>query len=89
MLFNIFETNGDILYDYGLNSLEFNFTIKLLVAYILFEILIEKYTQLYNWFVNRSFIIRWSVYFSILVFILLFGSYGVGLNDNNFIYFQF
>lgn len=89
MLSNIFETNGDILYDYGLNSLEFNFTIKLLVAYILFEILIEKYTQLYNWFVNRSFIIRWSVYFSILVFILLFGSYGVGLNDNNFIYFQF
>jgi len=89
MLSNIFETNGSILYDYGLNSLEFNFTIKLLVVYVLFEILIEKYTQLYNWFVNRSFIIRWSVYFSILVFILLFGSYGVGLNDNNFIYFQF
>jgi len=89
MFNNLFETNKNILYDYGLNSLEFYFTIKLLVAYILFEILIEKYTQLYNWFVRRSFIIRWSVYFSILVFILLFGSYGVGLNDNNFIYFQF
>ncbi len=89
MFANMFEVNKDILYNYGLNSLEFSFTIKLLLAYVIFEIVIEKYEQLYEWFTNRNLIIRWTVYISILIFILLFGSYGVGLNDNNFIYFQF
>ena len=89
MFANIFEVNKNILYNYGLNSLEFSFTIKLLLAYVIFEIIIEKSEHLYEWFINRNFIIRWAVYISILVFIILFGSYGVGLNDNNFIYFQF
>ena len=89
MFSNFIEPNKEILYNYGLNALEFGATVKLLIAYILFEIIIEKYTSLYQWFVNRNFVIRWVVYISILVIILLFGSYGVGLNDNNFIYFQF
>jgi D-alanyl-lipoteichoic acid acyltransferase DltB (MBOAT superfamily) len=89
MFSNLFEANNDILYNFGLNALEFSFTIKLLVAYMIFEIIIEKYNSLYQWLMNRNFFIRWTVYLSLLVIILLFGSYGVGLNDNNFIYFQF
>jgi len=89
MISNIFESSKDVLYNYGLNSLEFSFTIKLLIIYVIFEILIEKYDNLYQWFINRFFIIRWLVYILLIVAIVLFGSYGVGLNDNNFIYFQF
>ena len=89
MFSNLFESNKDVLYNYGLNEMEFGFAIKLLLAYMVFEIIIEKYDFLYQWFVNRNFVIRWAVYISMLVVILLFGSYGVGLNDNNFIYFQF
>jgi alginate O-acetyltransferase complex protein AlgI len=86
---NFFESNKDLLYNHGLNSMEFSFTIKLLIAYMLFEIVLEKRENLYQWFIQRNFIVRWSVYISLLIMILLFGSYGVGLNDNNFIYFQF
>lgn len=89
MFANIFKVNKNIVLNYGLNSLELGFTIKLLFAYVIFEIIIEKYEHLYEWFTNRNLILRWTVYVSILVFIILFGSYGVGLNDNNFIYFQF
>lgn len=89
MFSNLFEANKDILYNHGLNAKEFFFAIKLLVAYMVFEILMEKYENIYNWFENRHFIIRWVVYISILGFIILYGSYGAGLNENNFIYFQF
>ena len=89
MFTNLFEGNKDILYNYGLNALEFSFTIKLLLGYLVYEILIEKYGNLYEWLVKRNFIIRWTFYILILVFILMFGKYGMGLNDSNFIYFQF
>ena len=89
MFTNIFKANKDILYNYGLNSLEFSFTIKLLIGYILFELITEKFNNMYEWFIKRNLVIRWFAYVVIIAFILLFGSYGVGLNDNNFIYFQF
>lgn len=89
MFSNLLETNKDVLYNYGLNAIEFKFAIVLLSAYLAFEILIEKNESLYQWFINLNFILRWTVYVLMLVFILLFGSYGVGLNDSNFIYFQF
>lgn len=89
MFANIFEVNQGILYDYGLNAIEFSFTIILLIVYVVFEIIIEKYDNLYEWFCKCNFVIRWATYISILLFMLLFGSYGVGLNDSVFIYFQF
>ena len=89
MFYNLFKANNDVLFNYGLNSKEFSFTIRLILVYIGFEIIIENYSNIYQWFISRSFIIRWAAYISILIIILLYGSYGVGLNDNNFIYFQF
>jgi len=89
MFKNLFKANKDILYNYGLNSLEFWFTVKILIAYLIFEIVEEKHNELYESFKKRNIIIRWSVYLFIITFILLYGSYGVGINDNNFIYFQF
>ncbi|MFT6746043.1 MAG: alginate O-acetyltransferase complex protein AlgI [Glaciecola sp.] len=86
---NLVTPSKQLLYEHGLNSLEFSFTIKLLGLYVVFELFLEKFKNLYSWFVGRHFIIRWFVYLLTVAFILLFGSYGVGLNDNNFIYFQF
>ena len=36
-----------------------------------------------------GFAVRWAVYLGMVCTILLLGSYGIGLNDANFIYFQF
>ncbi len=77
------------LYNYGLNSLEFSFTIKLIILYVIFEIFQERFKDLYKWFTSLNFLFRWVVYILLIAIILFLGSYGVGLNDNNFIYFQF
>ena len=89
MFSNLLESGNDGLYGYGLNSLEFTFALQLLGGYVVFELFVEKFKNLHQWFMNRNFIIRWVVYIFLVTTILLFGSYGVGLNDNNFIYFQF
>ncbi len=89
MFSNLGGTGQDMLYENGLNSLEFNFVLKLLGALVVIELIQEKYKDLYTWFTARNFIIRWAVYLSIIAMIIFYGSYGVGLNDNNFIYFQF
>lgn len=89
MFSHLGDANKDIIYNFGLNSLEFSFTIKLLIAYVIFEIFQEKFEKIYEKFNSINFIFRWAVYISIIGIILFFGSYGIGLNDNNFIYFQF
>lgn len=89
MFSNVFESSKDILYNYGLNEAEFTFSLQLIAFYIGLEILIEKFNNIYEWFINRNFVIRWVIYILLITVILMFGSYGVGLNDNSFIYFQF
>ncbi len=89
MLSDLGVSTKDVLYSQGLNKAEFYFTVKVLFAYILFEIMQERYSDLYNWFVSRYFMFRWCVYIFIIAAILFLGSYGTGLDDRNFIYFQF
>ena len=86
---NLFIESKSVLFEYGLNQKELYFTLKLLVGYMIFELILEKYTNIFSWFVKRNFIFRWVLYISVVLFIVFYGSYGVGLNDNNFIYFQF
>jgi len=81
--------NQDVIYNFGLNSLEFMFSLQLLTGYIIFEIIQEKFAKIHDWFNSLNFLLRWTVYTSLIGGIIFFGSYGVGLNDNNFIYFQF
>lgn len=81
--------NSSELLNYGLNQVEFNFTICLLIGVILFEILQERKESLLEWFYSLNFVFRWIVYLSISLSILYLGSYGLGVNDSSFIYFQF
>lgn len=89
MFSNLFLGSNELLYTFGLNETEFSFTIKLLIAFVSFEILLEKYSQIYEWFLTLNVVLRWTFYLFLIAFIILFGSYGLGLNDNSFIYFQF
>ena len=89
MLTKIGTESSNVLYNFGLNSLEFLFSVQLLIGYIIFEIIQEKFLKIHNWFNSLNFLFRWVVYTTLIGSIIFFGSYGVGLNDNNFIYFQF
>lgn len=86
---NLGFSNLESIHNFGLGSQEFKFTIYLLIFLILFEIIQERSKNLYSWFVARPSVLRWSVYFLLAASILMLGSYGIGLNDSNFIYFQF
>lgn len=86
---NLNYSNSEALYNYGLSKVEFNFTIALLIFIIIFEIIQERSVNLYNWFVSKSKLVRWTVYLILTLSIIMLGSYGLGLNDNSFIYFQF
>lgn len=39
--------------------------------------------------INRTFVMRYAVYFVLIAVILIFGSYGDGYNPQDFVYFQF
>jgi len=86
---NIFSGSSKGLYEFELGAPEFKFTLILLLFFMLFEILLENKQNIYQWFISQHFILRWIAYIAIASFIILFGAYGAGLSDNNFIYFQF
>ncbi len=79
----------ELLYTQGINSFEFHFAITLLLLYMSFEAILEKNDNLYIWFISRNFLLRWVAYIMLIISIIMLGSYGVGLDDNQFIYFQF
>lgn len=90
MFENLFAATGELtLYDFGLNESTFKLLFSLIALYFMFEIIQENRTNLYEWFYRRNALIRWGVYLFLVAFTLLFGAYGAGLNDSNFIYFQF
>lgn len=85
-----FNFSSDVsIYDFGIGPLEFKYTIYLILFLIFVEVFFERQNDLRKWKIFNYFIFRWAVYLSILLVIIFLGSYGVGLNDNNFIYFQF
>lgn len=86
VLANMGASNADALYDFGLNSMEFGFVSKMLVALMVLELLIEKKGELFYKVLN--FVpIRWIVYILLPLTIVYLGVYGA--SDNSFIYFQF
>ncbi len=89
MFGNLGFSNMESLYNYGLGKDEFKFTIYLLIFLMVFEIIQEQKKNLYDWFVTKPVFLRWSLYLLLASSIIMLGSYGVDLNDSNFIYFQF
>lgn len=85
---NLFAGGGSLM-DFGLSPGELKFILWALFLYMVVEVVLERKTDLYTWFVARHFLIRWAVYLFLVVSTIMLGAYGAGLSDNNFIYFQF
>lgn len=67
-------------------------TVILLIAIamlIVIDILIYNKVNMVERIEKRSLIIRWPIYIFLLVVILIFGIYGPGYSEAQFIYFQF
>lgn len=87
---NLFSSASELsMYDFGLNEVTFKLVWWMLSLYIIFEILTEYRQNMYDWFYQRGFILRWAVYLFLVGFTLFFGAYGVDTSDAQFIYFQF
>lgn len=82
-------SNADKLYTFGLNSFEFKLAIVSLVGLFLIEILVETKKINIEWIFTKPSVVRYSFYLVVVLISILFGSYGVEMSDNNFIYFQF
>ena len=86
---NMGFSNTDQLYRFGLNSMEFSFSIYLILGMMLYEIVAEKQgDKLLERFYASKPVLRWSLYFILVLSIIFLGFYG-SANDNAFIYFQF
>lgn len=86
---NMGFSNTDQLYRFGLNSMEFSFSIYLILGMMLYEIVAEKQgDKLLERFYASKPVLRWSLYFVLVLSIIFLGFYG-SANDNAFIYFQF
>jgi alginate O-acetyltransferase complex protein AlgI len=81
--------SADKLYDFGLNITEFKLVMLMLALFIVFEAFQEKGKLFWSFISRQHFFVRYSCYIGLILTILFLGSYGVGVNDNNFIYFQF
>lgn len=67
-------------------------TVILLIAIamlIVIDILIYNKVNMVERIEKRSLIIRWPIYIFLLIIILIFGIYGPGYSEAQFIYFQF
>jgi D-alanyl-lipoteichoic acid acyltransferase DltB (MBOAT superfamily) len=79
----------DKLYDFGLNSMEYRFSLILLLLLMIYEFAREKVKNISERFFNNTpLLIRVSVYVLLALVIIYLGVYGSS-NDNRFIYFQF
>lgn len=89
MLGNIGFTHFDRIYNYGLNSMEFRFSLLTIAGLMIVEILLknQKKTSIHLIF-NHLTPLRWLCYLALVLGTIYFGIYGNGA-DNNFIYFQF
>lgn len=77
------------LYQYGLDQVEFKFTIYLLVGLMFIELFLKNWQEkVEDFFFNKFFPLRWAVYIVIVIATVYLGVYGIG-SDNAFIYFQF
>ena len=60
---------------------------SIIIVYVL-EIIGEKH-DLENIFYSNNILIRWAIYYIVLIAIIIFGIYGPGFDIQEFIYFQF
>ena len=87
-VFNPWILTDGSLYNLGLESKEFFVAVIGIIILVFVDTLQTKY-NLIDKLSEQNMLFRWSVYIITIVVILIFGIYGPGYNDAQFIYFQF
>lgn len=88
LIFNPWIFTDGSLYNLGLNSKEFLASIIGILIILIVNIL-ETKMDLIDSFLHQNLIFRWFIYIITLLIILIFGVYGSGYSEQQFIYFQF
>lgn len=87
-IFNPWILTDGSLYTLGLESKEFFAAVIGIIILLFVDYLQTKY-DLITKLSEQNLLFRWSVYITTILVILIFGIYGPGYNDAQFIYFQF
>ena len=81
--------SGETFAVLGMSAAEFNLLLGLLGGMMAVEWIHEKWPVLVERLHTSHFLVRWTVYYSLSMAIVLLGSYGMNVADAQFIYFQF
>ncbi|MGB2384765.1 MAG: hypothetical protein ACPH8E_04645, partial [Flavobacteriales bacterium] len=81
--------SGEAFAVLGMSAAEFNLLLGLLGGMMAVEWIHEKWPVLVERLHTSHFLVRWTVYYSLSMAIVLLGSYGMNVADAQFIYFQF
>lgn len=87
-IFNPWIFTDGSLYNLGLNSKEFLASIIGILIILIINIL-ETKMDLIDSLSHQNLVFRWFIYIFTILIILIFGVYGLGYNEQQFIYFQF
>ena len=86
---NIFKKSNSNIFSFGLESFDYIILAIYVVVLLIIGILQEKNKNIYESFTKKNVLIRYLVYISIIVCIVLLGIYGEGYDTASFIYGQF
>lgn len=87
-IFNPWIFTDGSLYNLGLNSKEFLASI-IGILIILIVNALEAKMDVIDILSKQNLVFRWFIYITTLLLILIFGVYGLGYSEQQFIYFQF
>lgn len=77
------------LFDLGLSKADFLVAGVSILVLIIADLLKERYGSLRPYLTRKPLPIRWAVYIVGVLAVLIFGIYGPGYSESQFIYFQF
>lgn len=87
--FDLAGITGEALYTLGLSQPDFTVMLIAIGVLMLSDLLRERFGSLRDKLIALPLPIRWAVYLLGVVLVLVFGVYGPGYSESQFIYFQF
>lgn len=86
---NINEITDGTLFKLGIDKADWIVIIAGITIAFVIELLQYKGINLYKKVQKQNIIIRWGIYYFIIVVLIIFGKYGAAYDANNFVYFKF
>lgn len=80
---------GPALFELGLSKPDFLVAGAAILVLIIADLLKERFGSLRPYLTKRPLPVRWAVYLVGILTVLIFGIYGPGYSESQFIYFQF